>query len=444
MKYLAILWIVFLFSPLLLSADAPDKAVVTITVSKTDTLVNICKEWLQNPHEWQTISTFNQLKNPHRIYPGQRIKIPAILLKGIPMEGDVTFIKGNVWVSPKGARSKTLLKKGDTVGQNTQIETGKKSAVEITFEDGSTVFLKPDTRVSIKAARQRQPYFIIRKLFMPAGRTIMRIQKSTGGDSRFEIHTPSAVSAARGTQFRVSVDNDETTRTEVMDGMVGVAGIKKEVVLNPGQGTWVEKGKQPNPAQMLLPPPTLEGLRTLYQRLPVDVSLVMPQKAVAAKLIIAKDSGMKDVIQEHMIQNGTPVPNIMLPDGDYYCQTLSINPAGLEGLPLTPERFKVRRHPFPPFVQRPVNGQEFKTKQVKVEWLMVNHAVSYEIHVSKESDFQNLYQNNQGISGTSTIVLLDTYGVYYFRVRAIAGDGFKGLWSDTMSFRFVEPSKALK
>ncbi|WP_287127099.1 FecR domain-containing protein [Desulfobacter sp.] len=441
-KYPAILFFVFLFFPPFLSAGTVDEKIVTITVAKKDNLVNICKTWLENPHDWKRISKFNQLKNPNLIYPGQRIKIPVKLLKGIPMEGIVTFIKGNVWAGPKGTEATAILKKGDVVGQGAEIETGKDSAVEITFEDGSAFFLRPDTRVSIRTARQQQPYFMIRRLFVPAGRTMMHIQKCTGGDSRFEIHTPSAISAARGTQFRVSVDNDKTTRTEVVDGVVGVAGAGKKVMLDPGQGTWVEKGKQPNTPQTLLPPPALEGLRPLYQSLLIDFSLAMPSRAVAARVIVAKDFEMKNVVKEIVMQKGDPLPKIMLPDGNYYCQTLSINPAGLEGIPLAPQGFKVRTNPFPPFVQRPVNGEELKTKRVEVEWLKVGDAASYSVQVSKESDFKNLYKNIQGITGTRQSIDLEEYGVYYFRVCAIAEDDFKGLWSDAISFSVVEPPKA--
>ncbi|WP_020589133.1 FecR domain-containing protein [Desulfobacter curvatus] len=441
-KYSAVLFFVFLFITPFLFAGTLDEKTVTITVAKKDNLINICKTWLENPHDWKRVSEFNQLKNPHLIYPGQHIIIPVKLLKGIPMEGVVTFIKGDVWTRPKGAEARAVVKKGDVVGQSAQIETGEKSAVEITFEDGSAFFLRPDTRISIRTARQRQPYFMIRRLFVPAGRTMMHIQKSTGGDSRFEIHTPSAVSAVRGTQFRVSVDNNKTTRTEVLDGVVVVAGTKKKVMLDPGQGTWVEKGKQPNNPQTLLPPPALEGLRPSYQSLPVDFSLAMPQKAVAARVILAKDPEMKNVVKEFVVQKGDTIPKIMLPDGNYYCQALSINPAGLEGLPLAPEGFKVRINPFPPFVQRPVNGEKFKTKQVEVEWLKVSDAVSYSFQVSRESDFKNLYKDIQGITGTRQSIDLEEYGIYYFRVFSIAGDDFKGLWSDAISFSFVEPPKA--
>ncbi len=444
MKYPAIVLLVFFVFPLFISAKTlaetlVDESIVIVTVSKTDNLVNICKTWLENPNDWKRVAAFNQLKNPHLIYPGQRIKIQAKLLKGIPIEGFVTFIKGDVWVSTDAAEGKSILKKGDTVGQNAQIETGEKSVVEIAFEDGSTFFLRPDTQVRIKAARQRQPYFIIRKLFMPAGRTMMHIQKSTGGDSRFEIQTPSAVSAARGTQFRVSVDDDEVTRTEVLEGSVGVAGSKKEVILDPGHGTWIEKGAPPNMPQKLLPPPTINGFNPLYQRLPVNFSLIMPQTATAARLILAKDSGMKDIVTEFVVKNGDSVPNIMLPDGEYYCQTLSINTAGLEGLPILPKRFKIRMNPFPPFPQKPANGQELKTKKVEAKWLNVSDAVSYDVQVSRDLNFKTLYKNIQGITGTRTIINLDSYGDYYLRVRSIAKDGFKGLWSDAIFFCFVEP-----
>lgn len=440
----ALISLLVLISPSLLFGIQSDEKAATVIVAKKDNLVNICKTWLENPLKWPTVARFNRLENPHLIYPGQHIKIPVKLIKGIPMNGWVSFLKGKVFAYSHESNEPWRLKQDDIVKQGTEIETKKESAVEITFTDGSSFFLRPDTRINIRDSRQRQPYYMIRQLFMPAGRIFLRIKESTGQDSKFEIQTPSAVSAARGTRFRVSVDQENVTRTEVLDGSVGVKGEGQEVVLNTGQGTWVEDGESANAPEPLPDPPEIKGLRTMYQQLPVTFTIIPSEKAVACRLEIAKDPGMKDVVNTSIIKAGVPIPRITLPDAGYYCQVTAINKARLEGIPTKPSRFDVRVNPLPPFIQAPLDGSEIKTDGVTLEWLRVEDAASYEIQVTRQSDFKTLYKKIKNITGNSQHLGIDDYGPYYFRIRSIAKDDFIGIWSDVVTFTHVEPPKAPK
>ncbi|WP_242637543.1 hypothetical protein [Desulfobacter hydrogenophilus] len=150
------IFLVFLF-PFFVCAEMSCEKTVTVIVVKQDNLVNICKTWLENPQAWNAVAEFNRLENPHLIYPGQCLKIPANLLKGVPMDGTITFLKGQVTSARPGALDRVSLKKGDIINQGSEIETGNDSVVEITFEDGSSFFLRPNTRVGIRTARQKKP-----------------------------------------------------------------------------------------------------------------------------------------------------------------------------------------------------------------------------------------------------------------------------------------------
>lgn len=440
-KIVLIALFLLVFPTWCLAQDLNEKNIV-VTIVKQDNVVNICKAYLENPNDWKAVASLNQLENPDLIYPGQTLSIPVRLLKGVPMNGTVTFSKGQVMALGVGQEDWALLRKGDIVVQGTKIRTGKLSAAEITFEDGSSFFLKPETLLSITTARKRDPFYMIRKLFVPVGKTLMKIKKSTGQDSRFEIHTPSAISAARGTQFRVSVDKDNITRTEVLAGVVGVKGKGTEVVLDPGKGTFVKKGQRPNVPADLLSPPLPEKLKPLYQTLPVQVHLTPVDKASAYRIAVAKDVEFKHVVKEAVVNQNQSVPPISLPDDTYYFRAISIDKAGLEGLLPEPEIFKIRVNPLPPFIQTPMEGSELKTDRVMLEWLKVRDAGSYQVQVAKNMDFNPLYKTFENLDATRQALELSEYGNYYFRVRSIAPDRFKGLWSDVVAFTFVEPPKA--
>ena len=69
---------------------------IDITIGHKDFLINICKQYLEHPEQWPTIARLNKLADPNRLSPGQTLKLPVDMLKGIPVNGIVSFINGSV------------------------------------------------------------------------------------------------------------------------------------------------------------------------------------------------------------------------------------------------------------------------------------------------------------------------------------------------------------
>ena len=69
---------------------------IEYSVVRGDTLIGICTKYLEYPGKWREIANINGMRNPERIHPGQVVRIPVRLLRGIPLEGEVTFKKGDV------------------------------------------------------------------------------------------------------------------------------------------------------------------------------------------------------------------------------------------------------------------------------------------------------------------------------------------------------------
>jgi hypothetical protein len=91
------------------------------------------------------------------------------------------------------------------------------------------------------------------------GRIRALINKRTGGAVPFELGTPSAVIAVRGTQFDVEVNARNVTEVDVVDGLVEVSGRNANggsVLLEPGFSTRVgmDSGpEQPEPTNEIRP-----------------------------------------------------------------------------------------------------------------------------------------------------------------------------------------------
>lgn len=131
--------ILFLLSPI--CAYPENNTNIELTVVNGDYLINICDKYLTNPRHCKQVVKENRLANPDLIYPGQKIKIPVKLLKGMPANGIVTFVRGDVGVRQKEGAEWLPLKINDAVREGSGVRTGKESAAEIVFEDKASLFL---------------------------------------------------------------------------------------------------------------------------------------------------------------------------------------------------------------------------------------------------------------------------------------------------------------
>lgn len=410
---------------------------VGITVAPGDTLRALCRHYLENPDSCRDIYRLNRLPNPDRIIPGQRVLIPAELLRGIPADGVVAFIKGDVRYYRSDGDEGRVLQAGERLEEGGRIETGADGSVEVTFGDGSSFHLKPDSVLSIVRSRLKGDDFVLRNLFLKTGRVVSRIRKATGREHRYKIRTPSAVAGVRGTEFRVSVDAEETTRSEVLSGTVAVESRHREVLLREGEGTGVRKGESPQPPRPLLSPPLPVGLVPVYKSEPLSIAFTAVEGACAFRGSLARDNEMRDVVRDKIVPAGEPLVVAGLSDGTYFLQTASIDHAGLEGMPSVPVSVGIRVNPQPPHLEAPQQGAEYRRTSIDARWLRVGDAAGYRMQVSGEPGFTTPLVDRR-VEGVEQAVELG-YGQYHFRVASVAADGYQGEWSDSLSFSLVKP-----
>ena len=431
--------LLFLFMLLPAAVHADDDHSIEFIVKNGDNLYKICEKILENPEDWRWVAMVNQISNPHRIFPGQKLIIPTRLLRGIPIDGLVTFIKGVVSIKLTGAEEWQKLHLNDKITQGNWIRTNEQGTIEISFENHFSILLRPNTTVEITAARKKSAIYLMYKLFLDIGKTISRIKQSTGKETRFEIQTPSAVAAARGTEFRAGVDSDITTRLEVLAGKVNVQAAKKEVEVKAGEGTAVEKDKPPAIPKKLLPPPSLMNLQPLYRAMPLDFQFESIPGATSYRIMLARDKTFKDLVKNNIIKPQESLEIVGVEDGTYYLQSRSIDDLGLEGPASEPAEVRVRVNPLPPFIQSPSEGAELREKTARYEWLKVTQAAKYHLQVAEDPNFEVIVEDAKNITNVSYKLTNLDFKTYFFRIRSIAADGYEGIWSDTLSFIIIPP-----
>jgi len=423
-------------------SGAADEKTVEITVVKNDTVIDLCEKYLDNPSEWPRIVRFNRLQNQDLIFPGQKLLIPIQYLKGLPSPGRVVFLRGDVAVRTAPNAAWLPLKKDDRVMQGTLIRTGADGLVEILFENGTSFTQKQDSLLDIRQSKQKSDSSLWQRFFLQGGRLILRVRRALGQEQRMEIDTPAGAAVARGTEFRVSVSDQESMTSEVLDGNIDVRGMNRTVALDAGYGTRVTKGEAPLEPRALLPPPEPSDLQSLYRTLPFALSFKPVPGAVYHRAILFRDAEGKDIIREKILTVTQSWEITGLDDGEYYLSCSSIDNAGIEGAPLALKKIRVRANPLPPFIQTPVEASAYKSKTVAPAWLKVRDAVAYQIEISPDRGFSGANVRNVKTSATGERVDLQNYGTYFFRIRSVADDGYEGMWSDTVSFSLIPPPPA--
>ncbi len=141
-----------------------------------------------------------------------------------PTGAVVTLTEGTVRVYSPGSAKGQLLKKGDVVRKDQEVQVGEKSRIELKFPDGSIIRLSEKTRLKMNdVSFNTQTEGKSLKVGLTAGKIWMRVKRLVTSDSTVEVRTSNAVAGVRGTVYRVNVDEDQSATVKVYDGSVYVA-----------------------------------------------------------------------------------------------------------------------------------------------------------------------------------------------------------------------------
>jgi hypothetical protein len=149
---------------------------------------------------------------------------------------------GDAAVRKHGAADWVKAVKGLPLEEGDSLRTGDRAWCELLFKDGT--FVKVDgnseTSVSTLKASAGERTFVFSFL---KGKALWMAAKVKGAmTSKFEVRTPSAVCAVRGTDFVTAVSTSGATTLGLFDGNVSVSGGPEEKELLPGGEASVSGG----------------------------------------------------------------------------------------------------------------------------------------------------------------------------------------------------------
>ncbi|MFC2048352.1 FecR domain-containing protein, partial [Chloroflexota bacterium] len=188
----------------------------------------------------------------------------------------LSILSGNVDIQIPGEDRIQQGTDGATLTVGTRIRTSLDSHALLTFFEGSTIKLDPNTDVEIQQVvlTDEESTTIVLKQWL--GRTWSRVIKMADPESHYRIETPSATAIVRGTLFATEVTDSGFTKVSTTEGLVSVVAQDKEIHLPANLQTCVETGAEPFQPEMI-PDPKSEIIVTISK--PATGSITDPTES---------------------------------------------------------------------------------------------------------------------------------------------------------------------
>ena len=347
------------------------------TVREGDTLWGLCETYTTKKDCWLKLGPYNQVQFPRTLAPGTRIRFPVAWLREPPAPVVVRYVKGEVRAVVDGAA--TALNVDDTLGIGATVAVGDKSLALVSFADGSVMTVEANTELVFdRLSSFGERGMVDTKVNLKKGSVQTQVKKRQP-PSHFEVQTPSAVAAVRGTDFRVSAEGEAQTRSEVFDGEIEVANDLGDARVPKGSGLVAQKN-QPLPKVVVLPPAPEITSAVGSMANPYTLTWRSRAEVRGYRLTVVDDAG-DHVFQRQLEGDSTAIDS--LADGCYEILLNAVHASGFLSLPARSELCLVSplASPSAPSVTYADGGA------LALQWAPVDGAQSYRVELSAQLDF---------------------------------------------------------
>jgi hypothetical protein len=423
-----------LTSPLVAAAQSSGRGgLFNYRAQARDTLIGLGKRLLREPGRWQELQHSNHILDPRHIPIGTSILIPYAWLRLSPETASVRSASGTV------QGNTGPLVPGQTLPEGSLIQTRADGSASIDFADGSVVTVQSSSVVHLEELQRISgvPAAHDIRVKLETGR-IQSTVRPHGDAGRFEIVTPVAVSAVRGTSFRSAFHEDtQAAANETLEGAVAVAGEASSVTVPAGFGTRVDRGGAPLPPVPLLPAPDLSSVADVNTGAHLHLTWGAVANALRYRVQLAPDSNFQTIITDETT-SATQLDVAAPVDGPYWLRVRAIDSHGLEGLDAT-KAVKQHRLPAAPALDSPAAGERVIGPAVLLRWTSIDAAAGYRIEVARDMAFTDLL-TQADVPGADLTLRDVPVGHYFWRVASRSHEGELGDWSPSRDLAVRPPA----
>lgn len=386
----------------------------------SDSIWSIASDYLNDNQTWIDLVRYNHIKDPAKIPPGMTLAIPFPWLRIQPAPAVAVSVSGEALMKDSQSSEWRSLSNRQYLHVGDTIKT-LKGSVLVRFADGSVLRLENDTTLIFNRLSQfGKSGMTDTGLRLEKGRVSTKVEPLRENGSRYEISTPSAVAAVRGTEFRVEVNNSGSS-LEVTDGKVSFTSSEGSVLVTEGHGAQAGlSGKLSLPIS-LPAQPTIKLLPSEVHQFPIQLAW-NPVKDATAYQYQLFEGNPSDGKQVHQQTVFTPEVMINHLDNGIYSVTLrAVNQAGLQGVDDV-QTLRVQLTAEPAALISPAHGEVIQDSQPVFRWAPKNPQHQAKLQVDTNDQFTHplidspwLYNSQQNLD-----IILEP-GHYYWRVVSQAG-----------------------
>ncbi len=458
-RCLLFLAVFFVLSPAALQAQE-----WIYTVRPGDNLWDLSERYLISRHYWQPLQRLNRISEPKKLRPGTRLKIPVAWLKIQPVPVRVLSVSGEVFFQSAARGESKPLSAGGLLQIEDSVRTGPKSSATLVFADGSHLFLQADSVLTFDVVRAYgETGMIDTRIRLKKGKLGTNVSPGAGSGTRFEIHTPGAITAVRGTELRVANDVERgISSTEVLKGRVDVIAAGTVQTVTAGFGTVVKAGHPPSIPRVLLQAPNLKGLPERFKQLPLRFIWPGLAGANAYRIQLYKNGTVQTLSFEGLLEKAELILSD-LPNASYVMHVRGVDVLALEGFnavhhfsvevpaplppkavnPVPPPVIEVRSPP--PRLLNPLPDDVIDLEIPEFEWEAVFKANVYHFQLSNQAEFFSPIIDIADFSAHKIKAKQPLKpGTYYWRVAAGEQAGQYGIFSPMRAFKVRSRPSRLK
>lgn len=396
-----------------------------------DTLWDLCIKYSNKRGCWIELGKYNNVSDDRTIRPGEEIRFPKAWLTDMPVVGQVESVSGDVLYEEKSRGAGIPLVAGQSLLLGSRIVTGQGTA-QITLGYNSALLLRPDSELNLDSFSTGRGAGQAAELSLDAGDVEVEVKPDS--ESRFQIKTPAAIAAVRGTRYRVSSlsGGSASTRSEVLAGAVEVSGVGATLV-PAGFGLLARQGQAPGKPRKLLPPPVFQS-----KRLDVPLPAVVQWQAHPAAVSWQLDLRLGEEGGELAATYALTEPEIALTGLSEACYRLvlrGVDAAGFNGLESQLPVCVVASLPAPTDIS--IDRFEDTPARYQVAWSAVAGASQYRLEVATDEGFGTVISSQEVTQLRAEITPGD---VDRFSVRVSAIDEYANMGVPSRTEDHVRPN----
>ncbi|WP_434777809.1 FecR domain-containing protein [Neisseria sp. Ec49-e6-T10] len=406
---------------------AADTAYWEYRVREGDNLWSFSERHLISPAYALRLRTLNKIADPYNIRPNTILKVPFQWGKKIAASASIASFSGKVTVKVNGQSQNVSV--GLTLPAGTHITTDKKSQATLRFADGSHLILSNDTSIVLG----QQTYYPTtgashNKIELEKGSVKGDIEHPPLMNNRYEIQTRTAVTAVKGTELDVSVDDEGKTRTSVYSGVVDVSSGKDKIELEKGYGSLVKGHSNLTKEELLVAPDFEKAPEEFVRNLP-QFSWKNIKDAKSYQVELYKYDGRRiELLSSYQTEYNKVIFPIMV-NGQYVANVSGIPESGLLGIP-TKVPFQVKVNPLPPLIVSPGVNDTIFSKTVDLHLGKSKEYSAYVVEYTKDVNFkENILQHKIDVNDKEIAFSVPESGVWYWRVAGVDKKKQTGVFS---------------